>query len=119
MCAAIAGAVLDRRLPSAGEAGALALLAAGVCLAVYEGTAAGSPWAVFCCCAGTICAGVLLAASGRLLGRERPDPLRLAFYAAPVALAALLPLYLWGEVRTPRHSSAWLIGRPQGKSGLL
>lgn len=104
MCTAIAGAVLERRVPSAGEAGALGLLGAGVCLAVYEGTAAGSPWAVFCCCAGTICQGVMISTSGRLLGERGVDPLRLAFYAAPVSLAALAPLYLWREVRPPLSS---------------
>lgn len=64
---------------------------------VYEGTAVGSPYAIFCCIAGTVCNGAMMSFSGRLLS-EKLDVLRLAFYTAPVSLGVLLPLFYLSEV---------------------
>lgn len=90
--------LMEHKIPGPGEAAGLLALAAGPALAMYDGTVVASPWAVFCCCAGTVSNAAMMATSGRLL-TERIDALRLTFYTAPVALAALLLLYLWQEVR--------------------
>ena len=89
--------LIEHQLPGPGQAAGLLVLTAGVALAVWEGTVVGSPWAVFCCFAGTVSNGVMISSSGRLL-TQRIDALRMAFYTAPVSLAALLLLYLWQEV---------------------
>jgi hypothetical protein len=95
---ALVAVVIERQIPSPGEAAGLLVLTGGVMLAVYEGTEVGSPWAVVCCFLGTISNAAMMSTSGRLL-TERIDVLRLTFYTAPVSLAALLPLYAWQEAR--------------------
>ena len=64
---------------------------------VYEGTAVGSPYAIVCCIAGTVCNGAMMSFSGKLLS-EKLDVLRLAFYTAPVSLGVLLPIFYLQEV---------------------
>ena len=60
----------------------------------------GSPYAIVCCIAGTICNGAMMSFSGRLLS-EKLDVLRLAFYTAPVSLGVLLPIFYLQEVGNP------------------
>ncbi|CAL8462578.1 g2111 [Coccomyxa elongata] len=93
---AIVAVVVEHQIPGKGEAAGLLVLTGGVMLSVYEGTAVGSPYAIFCCIAGTICNGAMMSFSGRLLS-EKLDVLRLAFYTAPVSLGVLLPLFYLQE----------------------
>jgi drug/metabolite transporter (DMT)-like permease len=88
---------IEREIPSPGEATGLVLLSGGVMLAIYDGTAAGSPYAIVCCVTGTICNAAMMSTSGRVLS-ERIDVLRLAFYTSPVALGILFPLFYIQEV---------------------
>ena len=95
---AILAVVVEHQVPSPGEAVGLAALTAGVMIAVYEGSGAAGPFAVFLCVLGTICNAAMMTFSGKLLG-ERIDVLRLAFYTAPVSLLVLAPFLWMREVR--------------------
>jgi hypothetical protein len=91
--------VVEHQVPSAGEAAGLVVLTAGVMLAVYEGSGAAGPFAVFLCVLGTVCNAAMMTFSGKLLS-EKIDVLRLAFYTAPVSLLVLLP-FLWMREARP------------------
>ncbi|KAK9906462.1 hypothetical protein WJX75_002209 [Coccomyxa subellipsoidea] len=95
---AIVAVVVEHQIPGKGEAAGLLVLTGGVMLSVYEGTAVGSPSAIVCCIAGTVCNGAMMSFSGRLLS-EKLDVLRLAFYTAPVSLGVLLPLFYLSEAQ--------------------
>ena len=85
--------VVENKRPTQSEALSLLVLTAGVMVAVWEGTVAGSPRAVALCVAGTISNALMMTTSGRVLS-EKVDVLRLTFYTAPVSLAALLPAFV-------------------------
>ena len=95
---AILAVAVEHQVPSPGEAAGLVALTAGVMIAVYEGSGAAGPFAVFLCVLGTICNAAMMTFSGKLLS-ERIDVLRLAFYTAPVSLAVLAPFLWMREVR--------------------
>jgi drug/metabolite transporter (DMT)-like permease len=85
--------VVESRRPTQSEAVSLLVLTAGVMVAVWEGTVAGSPRAVALCLAGTVSNAAMMTTSGKVLA-EKVDVLRLTFYTAPVSLTALVPAFL-------------------------
>ncbi len=95
---AVLAVVIEHQIPSPGEALGLVALTAGVMIAVYEGSGAAGPFAVFLCVLGTVCNAAMMSFSGKLLS-EKIDVLRLAFYTAPVSLMFLLPFLWYREVR--------------------
>ncbi len=99
MFTAALAVVVEHQVPSAGEAAGLVALTTGVMLAVYEGSGAAGPFAVFLCVLGTVCNAAMMTFSGKLLS-EKIDVLRLAFYTAPVSLLVLLP-FLWMREARP------------------
>ena len=88
---------IEKQIPSKGEAVSLVVLTAGVMLAVWEGTVAGSVQSIVLCLAGTVCNAAMMSTTGRVLS-ERIDVLRLTFYTAPVSCICLLPLFYLREV---------------------
>lgn len=90
--------LFERRVPSREEAASLVVLTAGVMLAMWRNNAAGAPWAILLCLAGTICNAGMMSMSGRLLS-EKVDVLQLTFYTAPVSFLTILPAFLYREVQ--------------------
>ena len=89
---------VEGKTPTRGEAASLVVLTAGVMVAVWEGTVAGSPRAVVLCLCGTVSNALMMTTSGRVLS-EKVDVLRLTFYTAPVSMAALVPFFIYKEAR--------------------
>lgn len=90
--------VFERKIPTRAEASSLVVLTAGVMLAMWKNNAAGAPWAICLCLAGTVCNAGMMSLSGKVLS-EKVDVLQLTFYTAPVSFLAILPAFLYREVR--------------------
>jgi drug/metabolite transporter (DMT)-like permease len=89
--------LVESRMPTQQELIALIVLTVGVMIAVWQGTIAGKPYAIFFCIMGTICNGAMMTFSGKVLS-EKLDVVRLTFYTAPVSLACLAPFLAWREL---------------------
>lgn len=90
---AVGSIFIEKRSLSRKEFVSLAVLFGGVAISVYEGSnTRGSLAGVASCLVGTICNGLMMAASGRLMS-EKMDVLRLTFYTAPVCCFVLVPFY--------------------------
>lgn len=90
----------EQKMPSRQELVALIVLTIGVMTAMWKNNAAGSPLAIVTCLLGTICNAGMMSLSGKVLS-EKVDALQLAFYTAPVSFCAILPVFLYREVRQP------------------
>ena len=88
----------ERKVPTKQEGFALLVLTLGVMIAMWRNNAAGSPFAIGLCLIGTICNAGMMSMSGRVLS-EKVDALQLAFYTAPVSFSAIMPVFLYREVR--------------------
>ncbi len=62
---AVLGVFIENRYPSRNEFISLSVLSAGVMLAVWEGTVAGSPTGIVLCCAATLCNGAMMVTGAR------------------------------------------------------
>ena len=89
--------VFERKIPTKAEAASLLVLTMGVMLAMWRNNAAGSPWAICLCLAGTICNAGMMSLSGKVLS-EKVDVLQLTFYTSPISFLAILPAFLYREV---------------------
>ena len=89
--------LVEKKMPTREELTALIILTIGVMIAVWQGTVAGKPYAIFFAIMGTICNGAMMTFSGKVLS-EKLDVVRLTFYSAPVSLACLMPFLVWREL---------------------
>lgn len=67
-------------------------------MAVWHESTTGSLYSVLLCSAATVCNGAMSCFTGRLMS-EKLNVLQFTFYTAPVSCIALLPFYLFVEVR--------------------
>lgn len=88
----------ERKMPTRSEFLALTVLTIGVMTAMWKNNAAGSSLAIMMCILGTICNAGMMSLSGKVLS-EKVDAMQLAFYTAPVSFLAVLPGFLYREVR--------------------
>jgi drug/metabolite transporter (DMT)-like permease len=119
----VLGMLVESKYPSQQEAVALVLLSFGVMLAVWQGTVEGEPYAISFSCGATLCNGLMMTFSSKLLRfakltertqnqvctgtfrfnclacSEKLDVIRLTFYIAPISLVCLAPFFWAFEVR--------------------
>ncbi|MEW5304844.1 MAG: hypothetical protein WDW36_007425 [Sanguina aurantia] len=85
---------IEAKTPTRAEFISLLALCGGVGIAVFESTQHFvSVFGVVACFVGSICSGLMVVTSGRLL-TEKMDGLSLTFYTSPVVLVSLLP-FVW------------------------
>lgn len=96
--------LVESKYPTRAEAASLVVLTLGVMLAVWQGSATGEPYAIAFSIAATICNGLMMTFSSKLMS-EKLDVLRLSFYVAPVSLACLAPFCLIFEAE--RFAAYW------------
>lgn len=90
---AVGAVFIEKKVPSRQEFMSLVVLFGGVALAVYEGSDTKTTVVgIIICLLGTICNGLMMTSSGRLLS-EKIDVLRLTFYTAPISCMILSPFY--------------------------
>ncbi|KAK9832050.1 hypothetical protein WJX81_002190 [Elliptochloris bilobata] len=112
---AVLAVFIDNRYPSRSEFVSLTVLSAGVMLAVWEGTVAGSPSGIMLCIAATLCNGAMMVTAGKIMS-EKVDALRLTFYTAPSSCAVLAPFFYGREAGTFLE---YLPAHMQGVAGIL
>ena len=102
--------LFEQKVPTRAEAMSLVVLTLGVMIAMWKNNAAGSPFAIILCLAGTVCNAGMMSLSGKVLS-EKVDVLQLTFYTAPVSFLAILPAFMYREVSAS-------LGRPE-KAGCV
>jgi drug/metabolite transporter (DMT)-like permease len=98
VCAACA-VLVEKKVPTATEALGLVLVALGVMMTVVGSSKEGARDApeneflgVAFCAVATLSNALMMTLSGKIMGGEKIDALRLTFYTSPVVLALLLPV---------------------------
>lgn len=100
--------LFEQKVPTKQEASALVVLTIGVMIAMWKNNVAGSPAAITLCLIGTICNAGMMSMSGKVLS-EKVDALQLAFYTAPVSFSAIMPVFVYREVKLCRNPLLWLL----------
>ena len=122
---ALCAVVVEKKIPTSTEASGLALVALGV-----MGTVAGSTNAaeeksnefsgVAFCVAATVSNALMMTFSGKMMGGENLDAVRLTFYTSPVVLGLLLPVMFlteWSPM-TDRLRAGGVVDDPFAKSAI-
>lgn len=86
---------IDRIMPTGREIIALVAITLGLCALLAEDVHANSTGVTFCIIS-TVANGIMMSMSGAVL-HEKLDVWRLSFYQAPIALATLLPVFIYSE----------------------
>ncbi|KAI3432322.1 hypothetical protein D9Q98_003881 [Chlorella vulgaris] len=96
--------MVESKYPTRKEAASLVVLTMGVMLAVWQGTATGKPYAICFSIAATICNGLMMTFSSKLMS-QKLDVVQLSFYVAPVSLLCLAPFFIIFEAE--RFATYW------------